>query len=73
MLALVSANYHWEKVIVAILVRMTLSANIEWIQLSDLSSRDPDCKNDIQLFFQQFENFSVYGDNNWHYKVLGVM
>ena len=51
---------------------MTLSAKPELIQLSDLSSRDPDCKNNIQLFLQQFEKFSVYGDTNWHYKVLGA-
>ena len=45
---------------VAILVRMTLSAEIELIHLSDLSSKDPNCQINIQLFLQQFEKFSVY-------------
>ena len=56
----------------AILVRMTLSAKIELIHFSDLSSRDPNCQDNIQLFLQQFEKFSVYCVTNWHYKVLGV-
>ena len=53
----------------AILVRMTLSAKIELIHFSDLSSRDQDI---IQLFLQQFEKFSVHCVANWHYKVIGV-
>ena len=54
---------------VAILVRMTLSAKIELIHFSHLSSRDQDI---IQLFLQQFEKFSVHCVANWHYKVLGM-
>ena len=57
---------------VVILVRMTLSAIIELFPSSDLSSRDPNCQHDIQLFLQQFEKFSMYCVTNWHYKVLGV-
>ena len=38
----------------------------------DLSSRDLNSHNDIQLFLQQFENFRVNGDTKSHYKVLGV-
>ena len=45
---------------VAILVRMTLLAEIELIHFSILSSRDHNCHNDIQLFLQQFEKFCVY-------------
>ena len=37
---------------------------IELFSSFDLSSRDPDCKKNIQLFLQQFEKFSVYGDTN---------
>ena len=44
---------------VVILVRLTLSAKIELIQLLILSTRDPDCQNDIQLFLQQFVNYRV--------------
>ena len=51
---------------------MTLSAEIELIHFSDLSSRDPNCQDNIQLFLQQFEKFSVYCVTNWHYKVLGM-
>ena len=57
---------------VAILVRMTLLEKIELIHFSNLSSRDPNCQNNNQLFLQQFEKFSVYCVTNWHYKVLGV-
>ena len=57
---------------IAILVRMTLSAKIELIHFSDLSSRDPNCQDNIQLFLQQFEKFSMYCVTNWHYKVLGM-
>ena len=54
------------------LVRMTLSAKIELIHCSDLSSRDRNCQDNIQLLFlQQIEKFSVYCVTNWHYKVLG--
>ena len=35
---------------------------IELIHFSDLSSRDLNCHDDIQLFLQQFENFRVNGD-----------
>ena len=59
-------------VFVAILVRMTLSAKKELIHFPNLSSRDPNCQNNIQLLRQQFEKFSVYGDINWHCKVLGT-
>ena len=45
---------------VVILVRMTLLAEIELIHFSTLSSKDLNYHNDIQLFLQQFEKFSVY-------------
>ena len=45
---------------------------IELNQVSILSTRDPNCKNGIQKFLQQFENFRVNGDTNSHYKVLGA-
>ena len=45
---------------VAILVRMALSTEIELIHFSNLSSRDPNCQINIQLFLQQFEKFNVY-------------
>ena len=57
---------------VAILIRMTLSMKIELIHFSDLSSRDPNSQDNIQLFLQQFEKFSVHCVTNWHYKVLGM-
>ena len=66
---------NWDKLclsVVAILVRMTLSTKIELIHFSNLSSRDPNCQDNIQLFLQQFEKFSVYCVTNWHYKVLGT-
>ena len=44
---------------VLILVRLTLLAEIELIQLLILSTRDPNFQNDIQLFLQQFVNFRV--------------
>ena len=44
---------------VAILVRMTLLAEIELVHFSILSSRDLNYHNDIQLFLQQFEKFNV--------------
>ena len=59
-------------IFVAILVRMMLSAKIELTQVPILSSRDPNCQNNIQLFLQQSEKFSVYCDTSWHYKVLGM-
>ena len=57
---------------VAILVRMTLLEKIELFLSSDLSSRDLNCQNNIQLFLQQFEKSGVNGDTNKHYKVLGT-
>ena len=66
---------NWDKLclsVVAILVRMTLSTKIELIHFSNLSSRDPNCQDNIQLFLQQFEKFIVYCVTNWHYKVLGT-
>ena len=54
-----SINFEWKK-IVAIWVRMTLSAKIELTHLSDLSTRDLNCHNNIQLFLQQFEKISVH-------------
>ena len=47
---------------VAIWVRMTLSVKIELIQFSVLSTRDPNYKNDIQLFLQLFDELKVNGD-----------
>ena len=57
---------------VAILVRMTLLTKIELIHFPNLSSRDPNCQDNIKLFLQQFEKFSVYCVTNLHYKVLGM-
>ena len=57
---------------VAILVRMTLLTKIELNHFSNLSSRDANCQDNIQLFLQQFEEFSVYCVTNWHYKVLDM-
>ena len=37
---------------------------VELSPSSDLSSRDLNCKNDIQLFLQQFEKSGVNGDAN---------
>ena len=37
---------------------------IELFPSSYLSSRDPNCHNNIQLFLQQFENFRVNEDTN---------
>ena len=45
---------------VAILVRMTISVKIELIHYSNLSSRHLNCQDNILLFLQQFEEFSVY-------------
>ena len=47
-------------------------SKIELFPSYHLSSRDPNCKNGIQLFLQQFEKFSVYCVTNCHYKVLGA-
>ena len=58
--------------VVVKLVRMTLLAEIELIHFSDLSSRGPNCQDNIQLFIQQLERISVHCVTNWHYKVLGV-
>ena len=41
---------------------MTLSVELELTHLSVYSRRDPNCKNDIQLFLQQFEKLGVNGD-----------
>ena len=37
---------------------------IELFPSSNLSSRDPNCHNNIQLFVQQFENIRVNGNTN---------
>ena len=45
--------------VVGMLGRMTLSAKIELTHFPLLSARDPNYKNDIQFFLQQFENLRV--------------
>ena len=49
---------------------------IELFSSSDLSSRDPDCKNNIQLFFQQFEKLLFLGVGKIHepffFKIMEV-
>ena len=47
-------------------------SKIELFPSSNLSSKDPNCKNGIQLFLQTCEKISVYCVINWHSKVLGV-
>ena len=47
-------------------------SKIKLFPSSDLSTRDQNCHDNIQLFRQQFEKFSVYCITNWHYKVLGT-
>ena len=37
-----------------------------------LSSRDPNCKNDIQQISQHLEKLRVNGDTNSHYKLLSA-
>ena len=49
---------------VVILVRMTLLAKIELKQVSNLSSRDLNCQDNIQLFLKPFEKSGVNGNNN---------
>ena len=49
---------------VVIWVRMTLLAKKDLNHFSISSTRDPHCKNDIQLFLQQFEKSGVNGDTN---------
>ena len=47
---------------VAIWTKVTLSAKIELIPSIVLSSDNTDCKNDIQLFPQLFDELSVHTD-----------
>ena len=56
---------------VAISVKMTLFSRIELFPAMVLSSRDPNCSNNIWLFYQQFEWLWVNGDSNSHLQVLG--
>ena len=49
---------------VAILAKSETIGKIELFPNSDLSSRDLNCQNNIQLFLQQFEKIRVNGDTN---------